>query len=158
MNGVLVAYGGMVPFIATLAMLASARGLALQITDGKTQIVTVPSVLDLGLPDAYVLGIPPLVLVFAAVTIAGWLLLNRTTFGRRTVVVRQVGIQIRTGQSAGGLSPLAGRSGTQPVKKLTDDHDDNRHSRPRRKHRGAGAKPSPASPDVSARDLRNGSP
>ena len=40
-NGVLIAYGGMVPFIATLAMLASARGLALQITDGKTQIVTV---------------------------------------------------------------------------------------------------------------------
>ncbi|MFE5943255.1 ABC transporter permease [Streptomyces sp. NPDC056480] len=101
-NGVLVAYGGMVPFIATLAMLASARGLALQITDGKTQIVTVPSVLDLGLPDAYVLGIPPLVLVFAAVTAAGWLLLNRTTFGRRTVAVggnpeaaRLAGIDVR---------------------------------------------------------------
>ncbi|WP_426367162.1 ABC transporter permease [Streptomyces sp. E-08] len=101
-NGVLVAYGGMVPFIATLAMLASARGLALQITDGKTQIVTVPSVLDLGVPDAYVLGIPPLVLVFAAVTAAGWLLLNRTTFGRRTVAVggnpeaaRLAGIDVR---------------------------------------------------------------
>ena len=37
--------------------------------------------------DAYVLGIPPLVLVFAAVTVIGWLLLNRTTFGRRTVAV-----------------------------------------------------------------------
>ncbi|WP_406082211.1 ABC transporter permease [Streptomyces zaomyceticus] len=101
-NGVLVAYGGMVPFIATLAMLASARGLALQITDGRTQIVTVPSVLDLGVPDAYVLGIPPLVLVFAAVTAAGWLLLNRTTFGRRTVAVggnpeaaRLAGIDVR---------------------------------------------------------------
>ncbi|NEE29593.1 ABC transporter permease, partial [Streptomyces sp. SID7982] len=57
-NGVLIAYGNMVPFIATLAMLASARGLALQITDGKTQIVTVDSVLDLGLPDSYILGIP----------------------------------------------------------------------------------------------------
>lgn len=86
-NGVLIAYGRMVPFIATLAMLASARGLALQITDGKTQIVTVQSVLDLGLPDAYVLGIPPLVLVFAAVTVVGWLILNRTTFGRRTVAI-----------------------------------------------------------------------
>ncbi|MEU4079163.1 ABC transporter [Streptomyces venezuelae] len=101
-NGVLVAYGGMVPFIATLAMLASARGLALQITDGKTQIVTVPSVLDLGVPDAYVLGVPPLVLVFAAVTAAGWLLLNRTTFGRRTIAVggnpeaaRLAGIDVR---------------------------------------------------------------
>lgn len=101
-NGVLIAYGRMVPFIATLAMLASARGLALQITDGKTQIVTVTSVLDLGLPDSYVLGIPPLVLVFAAVTVAGWLILNRTTFGRRTVAVggnaeaaRLAGIDVR---------------------------------------------------------------
>ncbi|MFE9252627.1 ABC transporter permease [Streptomyces sp. NPDC007088] len=101
-NGVLIAYGGLVPFIATLAMLASARGLALLITDGQTQIVTVPSVLDLGQRDSYVLGIPPLVLVFAAVVVIGWLVLNRTTFGRRTVAVggnpeaaRLAGIDVR---------------------------------------------------------------
>ncbi|MFG3193593.1 ABC transporter permease [Streptomyces omiyaensis] len=101
-NGVLVAYGGMVPFIATLAMFASERGLALQLTDGKTQIVTVDSVLDLGIKDAYVLGVPPLVLVFAAVTVVGWLVFNRTTFGRRTVAVggnaeaaRLAGIDVR---------------------------------------------------------------
>jgi ribose transport system permease protein len=101
-NGLLIAYGGMVPFIATLAMLAAARGLALQITDGRTQIVTVDGILDLGERDAYVLGVPPLVLVFAAVTVLGWLLLNRTTFGRRTVAVggnaeaaRLAGIDVR---------------------------------------------------------------
>ncbi len=101
-NGVLIAFGQMVLFIATLAMLASARGLALQITDGRTQVVTVPSVLDLGERDAYILGIPPLVLVFAAVTVIGWLVLNRTTFGRRTVAVggnaeaaRLAGIDVR---------------------------------------------------------------
>ncbi|MEU3183434.1 ABC transporter permease [Streptomyces sp. NPDC006923] len=101
-NGLLIAYGGMVPFIATLAMLASARGLALLITDGQTQIVTVQSVLDLGVRDSYILGIPPLVLVFAAVTVIGWLVLNRTTFGRRTVAVggnaeatRLAGIDVR---------------------------------------------------------------
>ncbi|MFF7337600.1 ABC transporter permease [Streptomyces sp. NPDC008163] len=101
-NGVLIAYGRVVPFIATLAMLASARGVALMITDGKTQIVTVDAVLNLGLPDSYVLGIPPLVLIFAAVTAAGWLLLNRTTFGRRTVAIggnaeaaRLAGIDVR---------------------------------------------------------------
>lgn len=101
-NGLLIAYGRMVPFIATLAMLASARGLALQITDGKTQLVTVRSVLDLGLPDSYVLGVPPLVMMFAAVTVIGWLLLNRTTFGRRTVAIggnaeaaRLAGIDVR---------------------------------------------------------------
>ncbi|BBJ40018.1 ABC transporter [Streptomyces antimycoticus] len=86
-NGVLIAYGGLVPFIATLAMLASARGLALLISDGRTQVVTVDPVLDLGLPDSYVLGIPPLVIIFAAVTVLGWLVLNRTTFGRRTVAI-----------------------------------------------------------------------
>ncbi|MBU7600618.1 ABC transporter permease [Streptomyces tardus] len=86
-NGVLIAYGPMVPFIATLAMMASARGLSLQLSEGKTQMVTVDSVLSLGERDAYVLGIPPLVLVFAVVTVLGWLLLNRTTFGRRTVAI-----------------------------------------------------------------------
>ncbi|MFE0133753.1 ABC transporter permease [Streptomyces sp. NPDC059037] len=101
-NGLLIAYGGMVPFIATLAMLASGRGLALQITDGKTQMVTVDGVLSLGERDSYVFGIPPLVLVFAAVTVVGWLLLNRTTFGRRSVAVggnaeaaRLAGIDVR---------------------------------------------------------------
>ncbi|MGA4845529.1 ABC transporter permease [Streptomyces sp. G5(2025)] len=101
-NGLLIAYGGIVPFIATLAMLASGRGLALQITDGKTQMVTVEGVLKLGERDSYVLGIPPLVLVFAAVTVVGWLLLNRTTFGRRSVAVggnaeaaRLAGIDVR---------------------------------------------------------------
>lgn len=101
-NGVLIAYGRLVPFIATLAMLASARGVALLITDGKTQIVTVKSVLDLGLPGSYVLGIPPLVMMFAVVAVVGWLLLNRTTFGRRTVAVggnaeaaRLAGIDVR---------------------------------------------------------------
>ncbi|MFJ4834550.1 ABC transporter permease [Streptomyces sp. NPDC088747] len=101
-NGVLIAYGAMVPFIATLAMLASARGLALQITDGNTQIVSIDGILKLGERDSYVLGVPPLVMVFAVVTIIGWLLLNRTTFGRRTVAVggnaeaaRLAGIDVR---------------------------------------------------------------
>ncbi|MFI6348068.1 ABC transporter permease [Streptomyces sp. NPDC050560] len=101
-NGVLVAYGRMVPFIVTLAMMASARGLALQISDGKTQIVDVDGILSLGERDSYVLGIPPLVIVFAAVAVIGWLVLNRTTFGRRTVAAggnpeaaRLAGIDIR---------------------------------------------------------------
>ncbi|MGV4982944.1 ABC transporter permease [Streptomyces sp. NRAIS4] len=101
-NGVLIAYGRMVPFIATLAMFASARGLALQITDGRTQVVTIRGILDLGNKDAYVLGVPPLVIVFAMVVVIGWLLLNRTTFGRRTVATggnpeaaRLAGIDVR---------------------------------------------------------------
>ncbi|WP_026220280.1 ABC transporter permease [Wenjunlia vitaminophila] len=101
-NGLLIAYGRMVPFIATLAMLASARGLALLISDGKTQVVDSKTVLELGYEESYILGVPPLVLIFAGVTVLGWLLLKRTTFGRRTVAVggnaeaaRLAGIDVR---------------------------------------------------------------
>lgn len=40
-NGVLIAYGGMAPFIVTLAMLVAARGLAEIISEKRTQIVDV---------------------------------------------------------------------------------------------------------------------
>jgi len=84
-NGVLVAYGKVVPFIATLAMLASARGLAENIADRKTQIVRNQGFTDFF--GAEPLGIPVIVIIFALVTVAGWFLLNRTTFGRRTFAV-----------------------------------------------------------------------
>lgn len=84
-NGLLIAYGKIVPFIATLAMLASARGLAEIISNRRTQIVDVPGFLEF--LNADLLGIPVLVLLFALVAAAGWVLLNRTTFGRRTLAV-----------------------------------------------------------------------
>ncbi|RYJ06116.1 MAG: ABC transporter permease, partial [Actinomycetales bacterium] len=84
-NGVLVAYGKIVPFIATLAMLAAARGLAEIIADRKTQIIRNQGFLDFF--GAEPLGIPVIVIIFALVTAAGWFLLNRTTFGRRTFAV-----------------------------------------------------------------------
>ncbi|MBC7279565.1 ABC transporter permease, partial [Nocardioides sp.] len=99
-NGLLVAYGGVVPFIATLAMMASARGLAEIISARKTQIVSVP-----GFTDAFsrdVLGISVLIWIFAIVAVVGWILLNRTTFGRRTLAIggnpeasRLAGINVR---------------------------------------------------------------
>ncbi|WIX83232.1 ABC transporter permease [Amycolatopsis carbonis] len=88
-SGLLIAYGRLVAFIGTLAMLASARGLAIQLSQGRTQTVTSSNqaLVDLGYQDSYVLGIPPLVLIFAAVALVGWLVLNRTTFGRRTYAI-----------------------------------------------------------------------
>ncbi|MEU4411553.1 ABC transporter permease, partial [Streptosporangium sp. NPDC023963] len=38
-NGLLISYGRMVPFIATLAMLVAARGLAQRMSDRRTQLV-----------------------------------------------------------------------------------------------------------------------
>jgi ribose transport system permease protein len=84
-NGLLIAYGQLVPFIVTLAMLVSARGLAAKLADNRTQIVTQNSIKNLATTD--VIGIPLLVLILAAVAAAGWLLLNRTTFGRRTFAI-----------------------------------------------------------------------
>jgi ribose transport system permease protein len=84
-NGLLVAYGKVVPFIATLAMLASARGLAEVIADRKTQIIRNQGFTDFF--GAEPLGIPVIVIIFAVVVAAGWFLLNRTTFGRRTFAV-----------------------------------------------------------------------
>ncbi len=85
LNGVLVAYGKIVPFIATLAMLASARALAELIANRKTQIIDNQGFTDFF--GAEPLGIPVIVIMFALVTIGGWFLLNRTTFGRRTFAV-----------------------------------------------------------------------
>jgi ribose transport system permease protein len=84
-NGVVIAYGKLVPFIATLAMLAAARGLAEIISNRRTQIVQDRDFLAFFSGD--VLGIPTLVIIFALVAVAGWVLLNRTTFGRRTFAV-----------------------------------------------------------------------
>jgi len=84
-NGLLIAYGRIVPFIATLAMLAAARGLAEILAQRRTQIVNVPGFTEFF--DGSVFGVPALVVIFAVVAVAGWVLLNRTTFGRRTFAV-----------------------------------------------------------------------
>ncbi|MEO3818430.1 ABC transporter permease [Plantactinospora sp. B24E8] len=99
-NGLLISYGRLVPFIATLAMLVAARGLAAEISDKQTQVSTNQTIN--GIASESVLGIPVLVIILVAVVAAGWVLLNRTTFGRRTVAVggnpeaaRLAGINVR---------------------------------------------------------------
>jgi ribose transport system permease protein len=84
-NGVLISYGKLVPFIATLAILVAARGLAAQISGKQTQVSTNMTINSIATEK--ILGIPLLVWILAVVVAAGWVLLNRTTFGRRTVAV-----------------------------------------------------------------------
>jgi ribose transport system permease protein len=84
-NGVLISYGRLVPFIATLAMMVAARGVAAQISAKQTQVSTNTTINDIA--STRLLGIPLLVYILALVVAAGWVLLNRTTFGRRTVAV-----------------------------------------------------------------------
>ncbi|MFD0968194.1 ABC transporter permease [Plantactinospora endophytica] len=99
-NGFLISYGRLVPFIATLAMLVAARGLAAEISDKQTQVSNNATINGIASND--ILGIPVLVYILAGVVAAGWVLLNRTTFGRRTVAVggnpeaaRLAGINVR---------------------------------------------------------------
>jgi len=84
-NGVLIAYGRLVPFIATLAMYASARGLAERLSNSRTQVVEQQGYLDFFRGDLF--GIPTLIWMLAVVYVVGWVLLNRTTFGRRTFAI-----------------------------------------------------------------------
>jgi ribose transport system permease protein len=102
-NGILIAYGKIVAFIATLAMLVAARGLAEIISEKRTQIVSssdLPGFYDFF--NAKPLGIDMQIWLFAVVAVLGWVLLNRTTFGRRTFAVggnpeaaRLAGINVR---------------------------------------------------------------
>ncbi|MDO5738789.1 MAG: ABC transporter permease [Ornithinimicrobium sp.] len=84
-NGVVIAYGRVVAFIATLASLAAGRGLAELISNRRTQINRVDEFTAAF--DRNILGIPMLVWIFGVVTVIGWVVLNRTTFGRRTFAV-----------------------------------------------------------------------
>ncbi|MEO7124831.1 MAG: ABC transporter permease [Nakamurella sp.] len=84
-NGLLIAYGPIVPFIMTLATMAAFTGLAEVVSAKKTQIVQDNAFQ--GFFNGSVFGIPAQVIVFALVAIVAWILLNRTTFGRRTYAV-----------------------------------------------------------------------
>ncbi|WP_082032231.1 ABC transporter permease [Nocardia vulneris] len=99
LNGALIAYGRLVPFIVTLAMMVAARGLAEQLSGRQSQLVTTDL---LALAQNRVLGIPLLVYLFVVVVVVGWILLERTTFGRRSCAVggnpeaaRLAGIDVR---------------------------------------------------------------
>jgi ribose transport system permease protein len=102
-NGVIISYGLIAPFIATLATMVAARGLAQKISGKSTQVVKVDGITDLALTSVF--GIPLLVIIFLGVAATGWVLLNRTTFGRRAAAIggnveaaRLSGINIRRTQ------------------------------------------------------------
>jgi len=84
-NGFLVAYLGIQPIVATLALLVGGRGLALVIAHGQLVQLYNPTFLSLGTGD--LLGIPISVLVAAVLAVAAGLLVQRTTFGRRIVAI-----------------------------------------------------------------------
>ena len=84
-NGAVIAYGNVVAFMATLAMLVAARGLAEILAERRTLTIDSRDFIEFFNGDF--LGVDILIWMFALVAAAGWILLNRTTFGRRTVAI-----------------------------------------------------------------------
>jgi len=84
-NGIVIAYGNVAAFMATLAMLVAARGLAEILAERRTLVVGDRDFLAFMNLD--ILGVDMLIWIFAIVAALGWVLLNRTTFGRRTVAI-----------------------------------------------------------------------
>ncbi|MGC5172811.1 ABC transporter permease [Micromonospora sp. DT81.3] len=84
-NGIVIAYGKVVAFMATLAMLVAARGLAEILAERRTLRVDSRDFIEAF--NADILGIDILIWIFVLAAVLGWVLLNRTTFGRRTVAI-----------------------------------------------------------------------
>jgi ribose/xylose/arabinose/galactoside ABC-type transport system permease subunit len=84
-NGSLVAFVGVQPIIATLALLVGGRGLAQIFAGGQSLPITDPGILWLG--QGRLFGIPaPVIVAVLAVIVVGFLV-RRTTFGRYVVAV-----------------------------------------------------------------------
>jgi ribose/xylose/arabinose/galactoside ABC-type transport system permease subunit len=83
-NGLLITYGGVNSFIATLGMLSVVRGLALVTTDGTPQ--QVPESLQF-IGQGTVVGVPFSVVLLLALVVATQWFLSRTIAGRRITAV-----------------------------------------------------------------------
>ena len=79
-NGLIIAYFELPPFIVTLGMMTAARGVAFLWTDGKP-IGDFSSQYNF-LGGGYVLGIPMPILILIIITLFTWMILSRTKFGR----------------------------------------------------------------------------
>lgn len=85
LNGGLVAFVGVQPIIATLALLVGGRGLAQIFASGQLQIVNDPTILAIG--QGQLLGVPVPVIIAGVLAICVALLVRRTTFGRYVVSI-----------------------------------------------------------------------
>ena len=86
-NGVLVAFVGMQPIIATLILMVAGRGVAQLLTGGQIIPIGAPGYLRLG--DGYLATVPCSVWIAIAVTAATALLMNRTALG---LFIRSIGV------------------------------------------------------------------
>lgn len=86
LNGILVAYGGLSAFVATLATMTAFGGAALLYTDGATIFYGLPEGFRF-LGQASIGPIPMPVINMAIVVALAWLILEQTTLGRRLYAI-----------------------------------------------------------------------
>jgi galactofuranose transport system permease protein len=86
-NGLLVAYVGMQPIIATLILMVAGRGVAQLLTGGQVIPIDAPGYLRLG--DGYLATVPCSVWIAIAATAVTALLVNRTALG---LFIRSIGV------------------------------------------------------------------
>jgi ribose transport system permease protein len=84
-NGGLVAFVGLQPIVATLAMLVAGRGVALVVSNGKYKDIRDKEFLAIG-TDAF-LGVPYTVWIAAVLAVVVGFVVRRTVFGRRLLAV-----------------------------------------------------------------------
>jgi ribose transport system permease protein len=101
-NGVLVSYANLPPFIVTLGMLGIARGVVLVFTDAST-IQPLPEGFS-EIANGTLLGVPNLLWIFAVVAVTTAFVLRRTVFGRYIYAI--------------GSNPESARLAGVPVKRV----------------------------------------
>ena len=84
-NGLLITFGKIAPFVVTLGMVTIARGLTLIYTGGYPISGFGDGFRQLG--GGYVLGIPVPVIIFIATVALAWFILNHTRLGRYTYAI-----------------------------------------------------------------------
>ncbi|MFF3484693.1 ABC transporter permease [Streptomyces sp. NPDC002701] len=116
-NGSLIAFLGVQPIVATLALMVAARGLALVLLP-QLEDVRDPGMAALGSGD--VLGVPYLVLIAAGLALLVAFVVRRTTFGRQLLAIgdsrpaaRLAGLPVRrvlviVYAASGALAAIAG--------------------------------------------------
>jgi ribose/xylose/arabinose/galactoside ABC-type transport system permease subunit len=118
-NGSLIAWGRMQPFIVTLAMLLAARGLALVLSGSQSVSVDFESGFT-SLGETTFLTLVAPIWIFAVAYLAGILVLGRTPFSRHVLAIgdneeaaRLMGLPVERAKLAvyvlsGGLAGMAG--------------------------------------------------
>ncbi len=93
LNGLLVAFGDMPPFIVTLATLTAVRGLALLITQGYSTPITSPVLVPLG--QGTLAGVFTPTWIALLIVVFMWYQFQHTRFGRYTIGLGSNGEALR---------------------------------------------------------------